>query len=87
MQIRDFSSKMQQIACKSEILAPKCSKYQGQLPQTEKQRKQKKNKTFLKKIITLFFLTLLAPSCFSFLSILNTMYYFCFFFDPYLFFF
>ena len=33
-----------------------------------------------------FFLTLLAPSCFSFLSILDTMYYFCFF-DPYLLFF
>ena len=40
-----------------------------------------------------FFLTFLAPSCFSFLSILNTMYYFCFcwslfvFFDPVILFF
>ena len=33
-----FSSKMQQKTCKSEILAPKCSKWQGTLPHTEKQK-------------------------------------------------
>ena len=42
--MRDVGSKTQQIAHKSNIVVPKCSKYQGKLPQTEKQKYKKKTK-------------------------------------------
>ena len=44
MHVGDVSCKMQQIGCKSKLLAPNCSKYQGKLPQTEKQKHPTKQK-------------------------------------------